>query len=391
MTAVHGGRAPWEDPYEVAADGAWDDQPVTGDELPPVEEDEAPHSWRPVNLDAVLDGTAVRPYPDVGARSDGAAVLYPGKVHTVSGESEAGKTWFAVAILLTELAAGHGTGVIDFEDDEIGWVSRLVDAGANPDDIRAKFFYIRPSEALGPSGRLDLSVALHETQPTAVVLDGITEAMTLHGLDPLKNAEVAQFGLRLPRWVARRGPAVLCTDHLTKASRGDDGTRGRYALGAVHKLNGLDGAAFIMENRHSFGIGCKGVSTVSLAKDRPGGLRQVARPSKGMDWFADLIVNSQPGAPLEVELAAPAPAAESASGPPGVRRPTAMMATVCDLIEGNPGQLSRRQLEDRLPGAAKTKRLALDLVVEEGFVAVEPGTRGAKNHRLLRPFTEGRD
>lgn len=388
MTSIeHDDRAPWEDPYEHA--DPFDEEPVPGDALPPLDEEEAPHSWRPVDLEAVLDGTAVRPFPDVGARSDGVAVLYPGKVHTVSGESEAGKTWFAVAVIIHELEQGNGAGVVDFEDDEIGWVSRLVDAGASPQTIRERFFYIRPTEALGTTGRFDLGTVLHDIQPTVVVLDGITEAMTLHGLDPLKNAEVAQFGLRLPRWIARRGPAVLCTDHLVKSREGSDGGGGRrYALGAVHKLNGLDGAAFIIENRHSFGIDRKGVSTVSLAKDRPAGLRKNARPSKGLDWFADLIVTSRPGEPLEVELAAPAPEATATGPASATHRPTTVMARVSAYLAAAPRPRTGNNVIEEVVGNKTMLRLALRLLVEEGYVAVADGPNRSKLHTSTRPFLD---
>ncbi len=51
------------------------------------------------------------------------------------------------------------------------------------------------------------------------------------------NTDVARFGQMLPRWLAERGPATVALNHVTK----DRENRGRYAIGAVHKLNGLRG------------------------------------------------------------------------------------------------------------------------------------------------------
>ena len=78
-------------------------------------------------------------------------------------------------------------------------------------------------------------------------------------------------------------------DHVTKDREG----RGRYAIGAVHKLNALDGGAYILENRHPFGVGRTGRSTVRVAKDRPGQLRRNALPSgNGLHWYGDLVLKS---------------------------------------------------------------------------------------------------
>lgn len=352
----------------------------------PQGEDEESHSWRPMDIESVIAGDRVRPEPTVGARTDGAPVLYEGKVHTISGESESGKTWFSVAVICEELSNGRGAGVIDFEDDEIGWVGRLLDAGAHPDSLRELFFYIRPDEPLGSVNRKDLKDALDRFQPSVVILDGITEAMTLHGLDPLKNAEVAMFGKALPRWVARQGPAVLCTDHVVKDKEG----RGRYALGAVHKLNGLDGAAFILENRTPFGFERKGESTVSLAKDRPGRLRAAAKArGKGqLDWFADLVVVSRSGEPLDVALFAPPVEVARPSGQTLATRPTALMGAASEVLRAAGGAMSMRQIIARMAGRRETRILAVELLVEEGFVAAVPGPRNSTLHTHVRAFGE---
>ena len=53
-------------------------------------------SWQPVDLSEVLDGSWQPPEPTVGRRSDGAGLFYPGKVHTLSSESEGGKKLFSL-------------------------------------------------------------------------------------------------------------------------------------------------------------------------------------------------------------------------------------------------------------------------------------------------------
>ena len=244
--------------------------------------------WQPVDLGAVLDGTYQPPQPTVGRREDGTGMLYPGRAHTVVSETEGGKTWLALSWALDEMNAGHHVVYIDFEDDEGGVVGRLLLLGAHRDLIRAQFHYLRPEMAIGTGiNRDDLDRVLSAYEPTLGVIDGITEAMTVHGLNPLDNADAATFGRLLPKRITEAGAACASLDHVTKAAEG----RGRYALGAVHKLNALNGAAYLLENRTPFGVGLTGRSTIRIAKDRPGQLRRNALPSTGGSyWFGDLVL-----------------------------------------------------------------------------------------------------
>lgn len=337
-------------------------------------------SWSQVDIEAVLDGTWTPAEPLVGKRADGHGLLYPGRIHTIAGESEAGKGWFLVAVTLTELAAGYNVVYVDFEDEVGAVVGRMLAAGAKRQDLRDRFAYIRPEGPVGaPGARADLQEAILSMKPSVVMLDGVTEAMGLHGLDPLKNAEVAQFGRMLPRWIAGQGPAVLASDHVTKSGEG----RGRYAIGAVHKLNAVDGAAYLIENRKAFGIGMTGRSTLLLAKDRPGALRQQAKPSAGgLYWYADLVMHSRDATFVEIELAAPSDA------PAQPFRPTVLMTKVSAAM-GKAGQpLPKAGIEERVRGKAQDIRQALAALVDEGFVTVDRGERGAQMHRLVRPFVE---
>lgn len=337
-------------------------------------------TWSMVDIETILDGTWTPPEPHVGRRGDGRGLLYPGRIHTVAGESEAGKGWFMVALTVAELNAGYGVVWVDFEDEPGAVVGRMLAAGANRTQLRDQFAYIRPEGPIGTAGRADLGEAIGLVKPSVVLLDGVTEAMTLHGLDPLKNAEVAQFGRMLPRWIAQQGPAVLASDHVTKSGDG----RGRYAIGAVHKLNAVDGAAYLLDNRRPFGIGLTGRSTLLLAKDRPGALRQYARPSAGgLHWYADLVLTSHAADFVEWELAPPVEL------PAGPFRPTALMARVSAAMAKAGRALSGREIEDRVRGKRVADvRTALAVLVDEAYVAVEEGPRRARLHRLVRPFTE---
>ena len=335
-------------------------------------------TWRPVDLGPVLDGTYRRPEPTVGTRDDGHGLFYPGRIHTVAAEAEGGKTWLALTACAEELAAGNACAYIDFEDDEGGIVTRLMSLGASHEAIRARFTYIRPDEAIGAlTNRADLGEMLADTRPALAVLDGVTEAMSLHGLELKDNTDIAKFGKMLPRWIASHGPAVVALDHVVKDREG----RGRYSIGGVHKLNGVNGAAYVMENREPFGIGRTGRSAVLISKDRPGQLRRHGvKAHDGLFWYADLILNSRSEEFTEASLPAPVAREE-------VFRPTAIMARIAKALEAVPAGLSKNAIEAAVTGKATVIRLALEVLINDGYVQVE--RRGAAIiHRLVRPYTD---
>ncbi|GIJ25481.1 hypothetical protein Vqi01_06430 [Micromonospora qiuiae] len=344
----------------------------------PVDEPQARRSWRPVDLTAVLEGTYQPPRATVGRRDDGIGLFYPGRMHTIASESEAGKTWLALLAVRAELEAGNGVLYLDFEDDEGGIVGRLLAMQTKPEHIRDRFAYVKPDDAIGALGnRQDLGDVLGELRPTLAVLDGVTEAMSLHGLEMKDNTDVAAFGKLLPRWIADQGPATVALDHVTKNAEG----RGRYAIGGVHKLNGLNGAGYVLENRRPFGVGLTGRSTVYITKDRPAQLRRHALPGReGLFWFGDLVVTSHEQEFVEPSLTPPT------SSPDTGLRPTTVMTKVSRILSENPGGLSKNAIEQLAGGKAGVVRAALELLVNEGFV-LQRRQGVSMIHTHIRPFT----
>ena len=337
-----------------------------------------PTSWQRVDVAAVLASGLARPVPTVGARTDGQAVLYRRKVHSLAGETEAGKSWLALMVCQQVLSAGGACVVIDFEDDATSVLGRLLALDVPAAALRDRFGYLAPSEPVtAPGARAELEQLTGDLKPDLAVIDGMTEALALHGLNLKDNTEVAKFGRLLPRPLAQQGPAVLMLDHLTKDREG----RGRYAIGAQHKLAGLDGAAFILDNRSPFGIGRHGKSGLFIAKDRPGSLRQTALPSReGLFWFGDLhLAPAEWGVEAWLE-----PPAETTQQQPF--RPTVVMAKIAAALAGK--SLSTRAIRGAVSGKNDVKDLALELLVAEGFVTRERGPRNAVIYSLTRPFEE---
>ena len=340
----------------------------------PAEEPQQRGGWRELDLTPVLDGTWKPPEPTIGRRSDGRGLFYPGKSHTAIGETESAKTWFALSVALDELAAGNHVLFIDFEDDVGSIVNRLLAiSGQSTAMISGRFHYLRPEGDLRASGnQAALTEQLHTYRPTLTINDGTTEAMVMHGLNPLDNADVAIFNMLLIRPQTDAGAAAVALDHVTK----DRENRGRYAIGAVHKLNAVSGAGYVLENRAPFGIGLTGRSAIKIAKDRLGQLRPHAlRSSNSMHWYGDLVLESHDRDFAEVSVEPPHERDEEF-------RPTALMKQIAELL-AEKGPLSKNKIETAIRGKTDYKRQALTLLILDGYVS----DGDAKNpHQLLKPF-----
>lgn len=335
-------------------------------------------TWRPLPLDDVLEGTYTPPLPTVGARTDGKGLFYPGKTHTVASETEAGKTWFGLAACLDEMRIDHHVVYLDFEDDRSTMTGRLLTLGVTRARIRDQFHYLNPQEALGTGINLDdLNQLLGDTRPTLAIVDGVTEAMGLHNLEPNDNGDAARFSRILLRRITAAGAACVALDHVTKDREG----RGRYALGAVHKLNGLDGAAYTLTNRSPFGIGVTGKSTIKISKDRIGQLRRHGLPSSGgQHWYGDLVLESHGEEFAELTIEPP----DDHAGDDF--RPTHVMQKLSQLIANKAGEkgLSGRKVQDLARGNAQVNRTALALLEIEGYISPTP-------HRSLQAYTGDED
>ncbi|XQE79544.1 DNA primase [Streptomyces microflavus] len=347
-----------------------------------VPQEPAPRTWAAQDLRSVLDGTYTPPQPSVGRRDDGVGLFYPGRMNSVASESEAGKTWFALIACLQEINAGNHVLYLDFEDDAGGVVGRLLCLGALPPDILDRFHYVRPENQMGPVDAVDLEAVLQK-QPTLAIVDGVTEGMSLFGLELKDNTDIAKFGRMLLRPLMNSGAAVVTLDHVVKSAE----NRGRYSIGGVHKLNGLNGVMYILENRTPFGIGVTGKSTIRVAKDRPGQIRKNGLShSSGMHWYADLVVKSESQEYAEAHLYSPRVRDEEArEDDEDQKRINGIKRKILDAIGKAREPLTGKGVEDRVVGKAADIRRALADLVDSGHVAACPGPRNATLHSIPAP------
>ncbi|MDN4173943.1 DnaB-like helicase N-terminal domain-containing protein [Nocardioides sp. SOB77] len=332
-----------------------------------------PTTWSPVDLEQVLAGEYLDPPPTMLMRSDGVFLFYDGAVHTVSGESESGKTWLTLLAATQLMAASENVTFLDFEDRADRVIGRLLALGATPDQIRNHFTYVRPDRPLDDGGRTQFEPAI--TNARLVVLDGVTEAMTLHGFDLNSNEDSAHFQGLLPRWIADHGPAVVMIDHVVKDKEKQD----RFALGAQHKLAGIDGAAYIVKMLQPFGRGKRGLASVQVAKDRPGHVRGSAFGNKIAEFTLDATASDV------VLVAHLLPPGEDSGRKGDTFEPTIVMERISRYVQANPG-MSKKSVEGAMNGKATTIRLALELLVARGYIHAKAESRGKVAHYHLKPF-----
>lgn len=348
-----------------------------GDEPEP--EGEATSSWEPVNLDDALDGKASGQPPTILRRDDGQCLIYPGKVHSLNGEPESGKSWLALHACAQEITAGNNVVYVDFEDDASNVTGRLLDLGCDAGHIKQRFVYIRPDEPLPAIGEVgDRFVArLEQLAPTIVVFDGVTEAMSLHGWSIANNDDVATFIRNYPRRVTRLGPAAVLIDHVVK----DKESQGRWAIGGQHKLAAIDGATYTVEMKKPFGRGRTGIATVKTTKDRPGFVRAY---SSGGKLAAEFILESDPDGRATARLTAQR--VVSSATPDTGWRPTIYMERVGAFLAGQAEPVSKNTVELAVEGNAERIREALGWLVKDLYIGEVPGRGGHSKYKLLRPY-----
>lgn len=343
-------------------------QPVPG------VDDNTTHPWAPMDFAAIVDGDLTSPQATTLARRDGKHLLYPYSVHSIAGEPGALKTWVALLGIVQELDAGNNVALIDFEDRGQSVAARLLQIGADPQHLRdpTRWRYLRPDVALDATGTSHLDRAVAGC--TLVVIDGVTEAMSIHGMSVNDNDDVARFIHLLPRRIADTGPAVLQVDHVTK----DSETRGRYAIGGQHKLAAITGTAMKALVVRSGGRGEHGIVKVVLDKDKHGDVG----PSGAT--IAEFHLDDTTPGKTYAWLDHPTRSVDD----DGHFRPTILMKRVSDYLLAVPRACSLREIRQGVKGNAASIAQAVDALVREGHIRIEQGPNRAVMHHLVTAFEE---
>lgn len=329
--------------------------------------------WEPVDLSKVL---ASEPdHPALLQRTDGPALLYPGLVHSVAGESES----FKSGLLLWEAArlAGDGRPVLylDFESDARSIGHRLVRFGCDPDELKS-LVYIRPSSGFTQE---KIEPYLHAAYDL-VVIDGVTEFLSLSGGDTNSGDAVARLYQQLPHQMAdRTGAAVVLIDHVSKNPE-----RGRFPIGSQHKLAALSGAGYLVQPRTALAPGQTGEVALEVVKDRPGEVRAVSstpEPGSRVQLAAVITVDSTGDRTV---LTIDPPAGGRAGAPPH------LLAAISGWVGRQARPVPDSELRLVFPKVDGLD-LIIDVLTRHGYLAEQVSGHGFRSYKWERSYLVGVD
>jgi hypothetical protein len=368
------------------SDGAANDE---GDD-----EDERPDTWRRVDLTPYLDGTFQPETPSMLMREDGVGLLYDGRVHSVYGESESGKSLLLMAEAGRLMQEGHDVLWVTLDSDAGEDVRRALAFGCPPEVIAKHLDYRQPD---GPAISSPSFAEMFTGTYKLAVIDGVTVAIQLLGQsagqgDP--NDAIVRFFKVFPRRLAKRtGAAVVLVDHVSKDSDG----RGRFAIGGQAKMSEIDGANYIVEPVSPPVKGGVGKISLRVAKDRPAGVRKHcgAWRAKDRTQEAAVIEVDSRGEVTTFRVMAPETVIteidpfDVETTRPAAERPERVMVAITELLEGQENGLSKKSVEEAMKGfAGKSKvALSLELLANEGYIETRKGERGALLNVLLHAYT----
>lgn len=368
------------DGAEAVLEPQWPEVPPPRDDAP---EPPPPNTWNPIDLGPYLRGEIEPVRPSVGAiRTDGQRLLYPGLEHAVISHTSTGKTWFALTCVTAELLAGNTVVYLHFEESTpASTVERLLRVGLPAGVIEEQLLFIAPSNGV----RREWLTPLTERRPSLVIIDGVNEAMVLHGVK-IDLEGWSQVRRRVVVPFKAVGATVLECDHLPLSA---DPLRGD-AYGTVHKGNVIDGARFALVRKEPFGRGRRGRSYLYATKDRPGYLGLIGDDDdKGNVYLGTLVLDDSPSAgPDFLTLYAPRPKSDTESGSDTASPADIVFKVISELPEQRVSSFRKLCAALRKAGQnlrTETIRDAVDdLVVEEPPRLIEVrGTRGALGYRVL--------
>ncbi len=336
--------------------------------------------WAPIGLADIATAMRTGDYqqitPTVLAVEGSNPLLYPERINSLFGESGGGKTWVALAAVAEVARAGERALLIDYEDTPAGIAERLVLMGLSDEEI-ALVDYRNPTTGLG-FGLEHIARNIDQANYTLVVLDSTGEAMASGAVNPNADEEVARWFRRVKELMRLPGgPAVVVLDHVPK----DKDAPSSYAIGSQRKRAAVTGAAYRVDTLKEPAKGRSGKLRLTVAKDRPG------NRAKGTTAAVVEIESLDDG---KVAMRFHLSEAQAAKESGEKWRPTIYMERISDWLHLNPGS-GHREILRGVSGKDEYLNLALDTLVEEGWVSVGTGPRGSHPHTVERRFSAATD
>lgn len=273
--------------------------------------------WEAVDLALYLASDQVGPEPGVLFRDDGVGLMYPGRVNSLYGASESGKTWIALHTVQQAVRRGEQVLFIDCEDGPRILVQRLRSIGMTDDEINDQVTYINPDESLGgltvdrwgkpapttkgQDNEIALRAVLDLVQPSLIVIDGLTSLYGMHSLNPNDAAATDKVTSWMRKLTNDEERAVLMIDHTSKNAQ-----PGSAPTGSQHKVAMVQGTALQIVADTKPRRGHTGRMRIFIGKDRPGAVRE-HQVGDDSDLIAEVVLVSDADGNVRMTMEEPDP------------------------------------------------------------------------------------
>lgn len=305
--------------------------------------------------------------PNMLTRTDGEGLLYQGQLNVLYGEPESGKSWLALVACWEEMQAGNHIFYFDFEADANTIVERLA-AMEIPEDLIAEYFHYADQNQLSEPLSIELweetiepQIREREYPPSLVVLDGVTEAMTLQSLDTKDEVGAAKFfGLLVRKWL-NYGITVVQIDHVPKNAHNKG-----YAFGSQHKKAIVKGSQLSVSISDAArpGQGRSGRIDVTVEKDNAGYLRGISGVGGKVAEVMVVALDTEGHVEFSVEPAMSGAEAKDAS----IRT---IENRMLDYLRDHEDQsFTKTELKTAVKGSNDKKQVALTNLITEAKVTL---------------------
>lgn len=197
-------------------------------------------------------------------------LLYPGKMHSLAGPPEAGKSVLSLWLAWQVMQRGGPVLIVDEEAGAQSTASILLGFGADPELISEKCHYVPfPGMRWSEHDVTGLHRLLGAAKPVLSVWDSAGALMGSAGMDENSSRDVTKFWYTVLMPVTRDYQcAVLLTDHDAK-----DGEGSRFARGSTAKLAVVD-VMLKLSPVIPFSRSRDGLVNLTVTKDRGGYLHR---------------------------------------------------------------------------------------------------------------------
>lgn len=201
-------------------------------------------------------------------------LIYSGRVHTLSGPPEAGKTILGLWLALKAMQRGNRVLMLDEETGLRQTADILNSMGADPEMIRERLYYSAFNDMPWKGDDIDhLAMLLEEWKPRLSIFDSAGELLSSAGIDENNPTDVTRFYKLVLRPVASKfRSSVLLIDHDAKEGSYAKGPS-RYSRGTTAKLAVPDVMIKLTQLR-PFSRSQDGVLGLYVAKDRLGAMHR---------------------------------------------------------------------------------------------------------------------